>query len=220
MFSPRVNDLTLKLGFWSALLAAVTFVIYTLSFVGILLVSPLFTWTNMADYVTYVQTNPQIFKDIAQAAMLLFGPLLVIILNSIHELAPADKRMLTRLALSFGIMFALLTSMFYFVQLSTVRQSLLHGQPEGLEWFVQANPASVLLAINMLGWTLFLGLASLFISPVFTGGRLEAVIRYAFLVNGIVCLLGGISFVLNIPVLIFLFITFGMGGLYWWGPSP
>jgi hypothetical protein len=116
------------------------------------------------------------------------------------------------LALSFGIMFALLTSMFYFVQLSTVRQSLLHGQPEGLEWFVQANPASVLLAINMLGWTLFLGLASLFISPVFTGGRLEAVIRYAFLVNGIVCLLGGISFVLNIPVLIFLFITFGMGG--------
>jgi len=212
MPTPGANQLAVKLGFWSAILAAATFVIYTLCFIGILLVSPLFMWTDMSDYVAYVQANPQFFKDTAQVAMLLFGPLFVILLNSIHELAPANQRTLTRVALSFGILFALLTSLFYFVQLSTVKQNLLLGHTDGLEHFVQANPASALLAVNMLGWTLFLGLASLFVAPVFAGGTLETVIRYAFLVNGTVCLLGGASFLLNIPILVFLFITIGMGG--------
>ena len=36
-------------------------------------------------------------------------------------------------------------------------------------------------AANMLGWTVFLGLSSLFVALVFTGSRLETAIRIAIL---------------------------------------
>ena len=73
------------------------------------------------------------------------------------------------------------------------------------------NPGAAILAVNMLGWTLFFGLSSLFAGVVFSGSRLEKVIRYAFLLNGIFCLLGGIGFLFEITALVFLTINLGMG---------
>lgn len=206
--------MTEKIGFWAAIVAAATFIIYTGCFVGILLVSPLFLWTDMADYVRYVENNRQLFKDVAQAAMIVFGLSFVVILSCLHELAPAGRRVYTRIASNFGLGFALLVGLFYFVQLSTVKQALLLGQTEDLRQFVQANPTSALSAVNMLGWTLFLGLATLFLAPVFSGqgSRLSNVIRYALLINGVACLVGGAAYLLQIQILIFLCITLLMGG--------
>ena len=70
----------------------------------------------------------------------------------------------TRIALSLGIGFAVLAGLFYFVQITAVRWSVQLGETTGLEQIIQANPLSALAAMNMLGWTLFLGLASLFFS--------------------------------------------------------
>ena len=207
-----MNQTSIKLGFWSASLSAATFIIFTLCFVSILIVNPLFIWTNYADYVSYVNENNQFFKDLAQFMMLAFGPLFLILLNSIHDYAAQDKKVLSRMAIYFGIIFVAMISINYFVQLSSIRQNLLHGRPEGLEQFVQANPASFITAVNMLGWTLFFGLSCFFLAPLFSGGRLEKIIRIAFLANGIFMILGGISYVFEIVVLVFLFMNFGMGG--------
>lgn len=207
-----MNQTSIKLGFWSASLSAATFIIFTLCFVSILIVNPLFIWTNYADYVSYVNENNQFFKDLAQFMMLAFGPLFLILLNSIHDYAAQDKKVLSRMAIYFGIIFVAMISINYFVQLSSIRQNLLHGRPEGLEQFVQANPASFITAVNILGWTLFFGLSCFFLAPLFSGGRLEKIIRIAFLANGIFMILGGISYVFEIVVLVFLFMNFGMGG--------
>jgi hypothetical protein len=51
----------------------------------------------------------------------------------------------------------------------------------------------------------------LFIAPVFSGGRLEKVIRYSFLANGVFMLLGAAAFVFDITVLLFLVMNIGMG---------
>lgn len=200
-----------RLGFWSAVAIAVSFVLYTVAFVGILLTSPLFMWTNLEDYVFYTQHYGQSLQHLARLLMLIFGPLFVVLLNSIHDAAPADRRVLSRTALSFGIAFAVLSSINYFVQLTTVRLSLSSGQTAGLEHIVQANPYSTITAINMLGWTLFLGLASLFVAPVFGGDRLAGIIRGAFLLNGVFCLVGGVGYVLEITALVFLTINLGLG---------
>lgn len=200
-----------RLGFWSAAAIAVSFVLYTVTFVGILLTAPLFTWTNLADYVFYTQHYGQSLQHLARVLMLLFGPLFVVLLNSIHDCVPAEQKILSRIALSFGIAFAVLSSINYFVQLSTVRLSLAEGQTAGLEHIVQANPYSTITAINMLGWTLFLGLSSLFVAPVFAGDRLQSTIRGAFLLNGLFCLAGGVGYVLEITALVFLTINLGLG---------
>jgi len=206
------NRLTARLGFWSALLAAATFILFTICFVAVFLKPPLFVWTNFADYVASARQNQSIFKSLAQLSMLLFAPLYVILINSIHEIAPPAKKVATRLGLAFGLLFAVLVGGFYFVQLSAVRLSVIKEQWGGLEQIVQANPYGALAALNMLGWTLFFGLSSLFVAPAFSGSRLSNLIRWLFVINGVMCLLGGIGYMLEITALIFFTINFGMGG--------
>jgi hypothetical protein len=70
--------------------------------VAIPLTSPLYVWDDMASYLNYVTNNEQTFQNPARFAMLLFGPLFVVLLRSIHDLAPHEKRPLTRIALCFG----------------------------------------------------------------------------------------------------------------------
>jgi len=206
-----MNQISLKLGFWAAVGSALTFVIFSVCFVAILAVQPLFVWTNMADFVVYAQGNGRFFQYLAQASMLIFGVLYVVALNSIHEIVPADKKILTRNSLGFGLIFAALIGVNYFVQISAVRFNLQMGQFAGLEQVLQANPFSAMSAINMLGFTLFFGLSSLFVAPVFSGGRLEKVIRIAFLANGVFVLVGGVSYLFQWLVLLFLTINLGMG---------
>lgn len=207
-----MSELSLKLGFWSAFLSAATFVVFSICFVAILITSPLFVWSGLADYVAYVNENSQFFQHLARLAMLLFGPLFVVLLNCIHEVTPDERKILSRVSLCFGLAFAALTGINYFVQLSVVRQNIAAGYLDGLVQVVQANPASAVSAVNMLGWSFFLGLSSLFVAPVFSGSRLALVIKIAFLANGIFCLLGGIGYVFEWLVLLFLSINVGMGG--------
>jgi hypothetical protein len=43
------------------------------------------------------------------------------------------------------------------------------GITEGLSQFVQSFPISGIAAINMLGWTVFFGLSSIFVGFAFSG---------------------------------------------------
>jgi hypothetical protein len=207
-----MNKLALNIAYWSSVLSAILFVVFIASFVGIALTSPLFVWTNLSDYVAYVNANNQVFKYIAQTAMLLFGPAFVILLACIHELAVADKNALTRIALGFAVVFATLIGIHYFIQISAVRLNLSKGHIEGLEQFLQGKPDSASSAINMLGWTLFFGLSTIFVAPVFTGDRLQRAIRLLLLINGACCLVAGLGYVFDSVALVFLTINLGMGG--------
>lgn len=207
-----ISPIAYRLGYWSSLLIVVIFVIFTLCFIAIPLSGPLFVWTTLSDYVTYATTQEQFFQHLARLMMLLFGPLYIILLHAIHEYAAEEQRLWVRISLSFGIMFAALTGINYFVQLSAVRLSIESGVTMGLEQLVQANPISLVAAMNLLGWSVGLGLSSLFVAPVFSGSRTASVVRYAFLLNGICCLLGGVGYLFDNILLIFITLNFGLGG--------
>jgi hypothetical protein len=207
-----MNRLSIRLGFWSALLSALMFVVYTVSFVAILMVNPLFLWTNFADYVEYNGRYHTVWAELGRLSMLIFSLLFVVLLTCLEEYARADEKILVRLSRSFALGLAVLAGSFYFVQISAVRINLQQGNLTGLEQVIQANPYSAFAALNMMGWTVFFALSSLFIAPIFHGGRLERVIRWAFLVNGISCLLGAVGYIFENIALIFLTINLMMGG--------
>ncbi len=127
----RMSQLSIRLGFWSAFSITAAFVVFTVCFVAIPLTSPLFVWTNMPDYLAYVGRYNQFFQNLARFAMLLFGPLFVLLLSSVYDLADGERRLLARISLSFGAIFATLTSLNYFVQLATVRLSIARGRDPG-----------------------------------------------------------------------------------------
>ena len=119
-----MNRLALRLGMWSAFLIAADFILYTVCFVAILMSPPIFVWTNLTDYVAYTTTHSSFFRDAALYLMLIFGPLFVVLLSALHEHARDEQKTLTRISLGFGLAFAVLAGINYFVQLSIVRQSL------------------------------------------------------------------------------------------------
>ena len=202
----------LRLGFWSAALCALTFILFPICYVAVLATGGVFTWTNLADYAAHAQRYGQVFQNLAQWLMLAFGLSYLVLLAGVYEAAPADRKPLARLSLVFAIPFAGLTGTHYFVQVSVVRLALASGQLAGLEQLVQANPYSAMAAANMLGWTLFFGLSTLFAAAVFSGGRLKRVISLALLVNAIGCLAGGVGYVFAIVPLVFVTMNLVMGG--------
>jgi hypothetical protein len=204
--------LAARMGFWGAIGILFLFLSYTVIFTLIQLAGPSAPWTNLSDYVVSTHSSSQTLKLIAQAGMLLFCPLYLMVINSLYEIAPDLQKSLLRLSLVFAVVFAALTGMHYFVQISAAPQQIASGQTTGLEQWVQANPYSGLAAANMLGWSLFFGLSSLLAAPLFTTGRLERTTRILFFINGAACLLGGVGYVFVILPLVLICSTFLMGG--------
>lgn len=206
-----MNRIALKAGYWASVIGIITFVVYSVCFVGILLVNPLFTWTNFENYIMSVQTTNQIFKHIAMVLMIIYGISFVIQVCSIEEIAVGMKKYYAKLAQLFGTGFLTLISINYFIQISAVRMQIHIGQINGLEQFIQANPISGIAAINMLGWTIFFGLSCIFAGLALGRTKIEQVIKYAFFLNGVMMFLGLIGYLLDKSVVVFLTMNLGMG---------
>jgi hypothetical protein len=205
-----MNRLSIKLGFWSALLIAVFFCLYTLIYIAILASFHIPKWTNIQDFVISINQPWFILFTLCQILAFLTGLLFIPLFSSIHDYTHMNQKILSRCALCFAIVFALLSSIHYFVQFSTVPLNIAANNLQGLEHLVQLYPGSAIASVNLLGWTIFLALASFFISPVFSGGKLEKVIKYAFIANGILCILGAFGYIFNIVALNYIFFE-GMG---------
>jgi len=208
-----MNIISTKIGFWSSLTLLSTFIIWIVCFTGIAATSPLFIWSDLNNYIDYFKSNNQIFQNLAKFAMLFFGPIYVMLINSFHDRANSDRKTLSRLGLLFGLVFATLSCIHYFVQLSSVRINLERGITSGMENFVQANPLSIMTSIDMLGWTLFLGLSSFFTAlSISENTRLSKWIRGAFYVNTFSCLIAFLGYLLQIDLLTFIGVNMGVGG--------
>ncbi len=207
-----MKTLTNKIGYWSALLCATAFIIWIICFIGIIATSEVFYWTNLTDYLKYINTYNQFFQNLAKFFMLIFGSSYVLLIVSFYDHTADEKKILVRISILFATAFAVLISIHYFVQLSAIRLNIMKEQTEGIEHFLQANPISIMSAVNMLGWTLFLGLSSFFIAPVFSRDKLQRILKITFIINGISCILSGIGYVFQIDIITFLFMNLGMGG--------
>lgn len=215
-----MNSIALKAGYLASLIGIAAFVTYTFCFVGILVVNPIFIWTNFDSYIMSVRTTNQILKNISMIMMIVYGVCFLIQVCSIGEIVVGAKKYYVKLAELFGIGFLTLICINYFVQISTVRMQIDIDQMNGLEQFVQANPISGMAAINMLGWTIFFGLSCIFVGLALGNNRIEQVIKYAFLSNGVMVFLGLFGYLFNKSIVVFLCMNLGMGAAILTGTIP
>ncbi|MEM8485330.1 MAG: hypothetical protein AAF564_07255 [Bacteroidota bacterium] len=209
-----MNNTSSFLGFGSAVLGSILLLAFTFCFIALIANNPQMpaAWTTLPDYLAYTQQTDQALKYIAQCCMLLFCPLFVIMAFSLHEITPPAKQYWARLGSAFAIGFCVLTTTMYFVQLTTVRLGAKGIYTSGIEQFIQFYPYAGILSIGMLGMTLFLGLASLCMAPLFRGNRLQVCIRIFLLINGFSCLSGGLAYAFDNVWVINLTMNLGMGG--------
>ena len=138
-----------RLGFWSAIAATASGVIYFLIILAALLTGNF----------TFPPSVPmQIFGGISS---LVLPPVLVLLMASLHTVTPNEKKAYSQASLAFTLLFAGAVSINRFTQLGIVRHSQADGITAGIDWFLAYGEHSVMFGLEMLGWNWFLGLALL-----------------------------------------------------------
>ncbi|HOS15576.1 MAG TPA: hypothetical protein PKX15_00915 [Bacteroidales bacterium] len=206
-----MNKIILNTGLWSAIICLTAFIVWIISFTGIAIQSPLFYWTNMEDYIDYINSNSQFFQYLAKSFMIIFSLAYMILTIVFYEFITTERKILAKIAIVFSIMFALVSSIHYFVQISSVRFAIAENEYSGLEHFLQSNPISFLSSVNVLGWTLFLGLSTLFMYLGFISTSGAKGIRLGLLISAISGIFGGIGHLFQIDILTFVCLNLGIG---------
>lgn len=183
-FGVSITPVTRRLGFWAALSATVVGYVYLVGYIVLLATYRVVPWTDIQGFaaalVTPYGTALTVLQVLAFLQALAIGTTVI----TLHETAEPSRRVFTRIAVAAATIFVALSSLHYYVQWASVRQSILKGNLEGLAQFVQFNFDSPLSAVNMLGWTLFYGLAALALAPVFRSPGRESWIKWGFVVCG------------------------------------
>ena len=128
----------------------------------------------------------------------------LVLIACIHCYASEERKVFSLVGLSFAIIYATLISVNYFIQLTFVRQTTID-----VSVFDMTNSQSMMWVIEVLGY-LFMGLSTLFAAPVFGKGKIEGLVRWLFVANGILGILTPIAYALSLPIEILL------GGLIVW----
>ncbi len=152
--------------------------------------SPQPAWQSpelFAAHFAYVQTAPY-FAGFAMIGGFLW------LFAGLHQAAPPERRLRTRVALSFGSAYAALIFFNYIVQTTFVPSLTRPYAPQSAELiatFSMANPRSLAWAVEMWAYGL-LGVATWLAAAAFGSSRLERTTALLYAANGPVSLAGGI----------------------------
>jgi hypothetical protein len=120
---------------------------------------------------------------------ILLAPTFVVLMASIHALAPEPRKVYSRLGLSFALIYAVVILVDYYLQLAVVAPSLQAGETEGLSLFTQYDPHGLFIALETLGYSM-MTVAFLFAAPAFSGGRVVRAIRGLFTMSFVLAVAG------------------------------
>ena len=168
---------TRAVGFWSAVLATAFSLAYVLG--------------QLAEWLGWLgsrggpeSTSTPLGIVVLLTPSLLLGSAFLVLVASIHQVAPAERKIWSQSALAFATAYAVLISTVYFVQLTLVAPRLASGRMAGLEPFRFVPFDSFLYAVDILGYS-FMSVATLFAARVFRGPGLERVVRWFLTANGL-----------------------------------
>lgn len=85
---------------------------------------------------------------------LLLGPAFVVLLAALHAVAPEPRKVFALAGLAFATMYATLTGLVYFVQLTFVGPRLAAGDTAGIGLLLFVPYRSFLFAVDLLGYSL------------------------------------------------------------------
>jgi hypothetical protein len=152
---------------------------------------------------------PEPIGSLAAVDTIATALLLVVLVVGIDTITPLERRPYSRLGVLFTAMFAVVTTINRFVQLTIVRQSVAAGDIADLRRFLPYDPRSAMFALEILGWGLFLGMAALCLVLVLRGPGLRTWIARLFGLYGLLGLVCAAGLILDSPVAAVGFLAWG-----------
>lgn len=164
-----------RLGFWSAVGAAVFSLAFGVSVVLSLLIFPQNAWTG--DIRAFAATYNPTQMALSVVPSILLAPAFLGLCVAVHYLTPAEKRPLTLLSVALATLYVATVGINYFLQLTAVRANLTAGTTDAMALFAMANTRSAFWALEILGY-FWQGAAALLMASYFAGHVLERWIRW------------------------------------------
>lgn len=168
-----------RIGLWSAVLASVSSIAYD--------IGQLAEWLGLMGsgggpehdstwYGLVILLVPSLFLGIS----------FVVLMGSLHRVAPSESKIWSQTGLTFAIMYGTLICMNYFVELTLVAPALYRGNvPDHVRPFLFHVFNSFVYSVDLLGYT-FMSLSTLFSAFVFTGPGVEKTARWFMVANGVI----------------------------------
>jgi hypothetical protein len=165
---------TLRLGMWSAW----TLAGFYLAYIAALLAGGV---------AQGVPTDP--YLALAEGLIILAAPLQVVLAAVVYQCAPQHARAATLVGLGWMMVMAGLTMTVHFVELTVARAVNTTAIP-GFERLFGWEWPSLLYAIELMAWHMFLGLSLLFMAQAFPGRGTEVMVRVGLRTAGALCIAG------------------------------
>lgn len=165
-----------RLGYWAASATAVTASAYV--------VGQLFEWAGALGSAggPNSQSTPLGILVLLLPSLLL-GSCFVVTIAALHQVTPPQRRAFSLSALAFATIYATLTGLVYFVQLTFVSPRLAAGTTEGIEVLLFLPYRSFLFAVDLFGYSLMC-LSTLFAAWAIVDPA-ERTLRFALFANGL-----------------------------------
>jgi hypothetical protein len=191
-----MKQTTIKVGYWSSVLALVFSLGYLVSAI-LMALRPPPVWTNLTAFIDGSSPISLVAFSAIQLNEFLIAPVYVALFCCLHEYAAEEKKILTRLGLCFMVALMILGDQLVYVHFGVMRLIFTKGITAGMEHFLHWNFDSPMVSSGSLGWSFFIGLAFLVVAPIFSGDRLMRSLRYSFMAAGGFALLGVVGHFLN-----------------------
>ena len=175
--NPHLSPSTQQLGCWSAIAATVCALTYD--------VAQLAEWAGwLGSRGGPESSSTPLGLYVLLTPSLLLGPAFLVMMVCVHRRAAPGWRAWSHAAVAFATIYAALTGIVYFVQLTLVAPRLAQGRVAGIEPLLFVPFDSVLYAVDILGYT-FMCVAMLFAARSFEGGGIERSVRRWFSATGL-----------------------------------
>ncbi|HKZ83713.1 MAG TPA: hypothetical protein VJ793_08655 [Anaerolineae bacterium] len=177
--SISVPQVVSQVGFWSAILSGIFAFGWFAGMVVQTILSPPEPWTGIDAFA----------RSFRFIQMLNFIPSLplasafLVLMVCVYFYASEEKKIWGLLGLAFTIVYSVMASINYLIQLLVVRQSLALGETEGLGLFAHGNTHSVFWALASS--YAYMSLAMLFAAWVFGSNGLERWVHWLFIIVGV-----------------------------------
>lgn len=177
----------IKLGLWAAILSAAFAIIWFITFNMQDVFQPVPDWKNLKDYAEAFNIS----RLTLIYPSLILALTYIIMLACAHRILSEDKKLWSLIALSIGIVYAVMASINYNIQAVAVRQSLAAGEINGIEMFIPDNTHSIYNALA--NSYVYMAISMFFASFIFETGKLEKWIRGLLMVQ-IISAIGQIGY--------------------------
>ena len=168
---------TRRAGFWSATLATLFSLTYDVAQIAEWL-----GWLGSAGGPGSASTPIGLILLLTPS--LLLGPAFLILMVSLHQATPPERRVWSHSAVVFATAYTVLVTLTYYVQLSWVAPRMAEGRVEGVEPFLFTPFDSFLYAVDILGYS-FMSVAALFAARTLIGGGLARLARVSLTATGL-----------------------------------